>query len=1084
MHLEDYKSNMKNKWLIMFLAFTVHMISYGQDTSYEHVAWEEEVTPPWQDPRVWQIGKEAPHAHFTPFLSKEQSNGSKFSSPLLQSLNGSWKFNLVTRPADRPYYFFKDDFDVSDWAVIQVPSNWEILGYDYPIYVDVEYPHDRTPPVIQSHYNPVGSYRRNFIIPESWNDKKVVLHFGAVSSAMNVWVNEQKVGYSEDSKTPAEFDITHYLREGENSLAVEVFRWSDASYLEDQDFWRMSGITRDVYLIARNAQHLRDFRVHSRLINEYRDGELEIQIELVNEADESTPVNLELTINQAGRTIVAFDQRHELMPGNTAIDFSDVIESIKPWTAETPDLYDLFIELKDEEGHTLEAIRQDVGFRTVEFINGRLHINGKYVYLKGVNLHEHHDVYGHVVDENTMLKDIAIMKAHNINAVRTSHYPQPERWYELCNRYGLYLIDEANIESHGMGYGPESLAKDTTWMGAHLYRTRNMFERDKNQPSVIIWSLGNEAGNGANFYATYDYLREVDETRPVQYERAELEYNTDIFCPMYMPIEDMVRYAETNPERPLIQCEYAHAMGNSVGNLQDYWDVIEKYEALQGGFIWDWVDQGLLTKNEEGAEFWAYGGDFGPEDVPSGGNFCNNGLVNPDRTIKPQLLEVRKVYQYIGFDLVDPVKGTISITNKYSFINLSRFQFKWEIQEDGKTIKEGNFHQLNINPGESTEIPLGIRMNKKVNSEYFLNIYALTMEEAYLIPAHHVIALEQFELPNPQQENMELGATKTGLKVDKSGENITITGDVFSAQFSKDSGNLIQYTLNGQDLLLQGLVPDFWRAPIDNDFGNNLHKRLRIWRKAGERKSNVSVEVKKQKTHIDVVCIMDLNDQDGNPIATYSTTYSVFDNADVLVKNDFRKTDRNLPEIVRMGMNLQMPRKYDQITWFGRGPQESYWDRKSSAFIGLYSGSVGEQYWGYLRPQENGNKTDVRWASITDAEGNGLMFLGQELLSVNAQHLIMEDLESPERTDGRHKEGENPVSRHTFDVKFRDLTSVNIDYKQMGLGGDDSWGATTHPEYRLTEDAYSYSFMISPVTTGEDFMEKAKMKRSSHGTNL
>ena len=1062
----------------------LNVVLFAQPNKYDQVSWEEDKTPPWQDETVWQINKDTPHAHFIPFQSKDAISNDIYSSTFLKSLNGTWKFNLVTKPADRPFYFFKDDYDISDWNEIKVPSNWEVEGYDIPIYTNVKFPHDRTPPTIQSHYNPVGSYKRSFAIPESWNGHEIILHFGAVSSAMNVWVNEQKVGYSEDSKTPAEFNITQYLKEGENSLAVEIFRWSDASYLEDQDFWRLSGITRDVYLLAKNKQSVRDFRVYSDLINNYKDGDFKLDIEISNSEENSFAGVIEAELSWAGQAVSEYKKEITLEPGSNKVNLSEVISNANPWTAETPNLYKLTIVLKNEEGNTIEAFGQDVGFRTIEIKNGQLHVNGKYIYLKGVNLHEHHDVNGHVVDEATMLKDIKVMKAHNINSVRTSHYPQPERWYELCNIYGLYLIDEANIESHGMGYRDESLAKDTTWMGAHLYRTKNMFERDKNQPSIIIWSLGNEAGNGPNFYATYDYLKEVDKSRPVQYERSELEYNTDIVCPMYLSIANMVKYAESNPSRPLIQCEYAHAMGNSVGNFQDYWDAIEKYDALQGGFIWDWVDQGLLTKNEKGEEFWAYGGDFGPVDVPSDGNFCNNGLVNPDRVAKPHLLEVKKVYQNIGFKPVNLENGSISVVNKNSFISLDGYLFTWELLEDGVSIQSGKLDNLNILPGESENVTLDLKFEKKVNSEYFLNIYAITKEEVNLVPSGHIAAFEQFQLQSIYREIQSAEASKTKLKVDKSGDDIIVNGEQFTAVFSKSGGNLSQLTVNGKEMLLTGFVPDFWRAPIDNDFGNNLHKRSKIWRKAGERKSEVSVKVDKQKTHIDIVCEMVLNDQDSKEIATYKTTYSIFDNADIVVKNDFQKTDEKLPEIVKMGMNFQMPVNYNQIEWFGRGPQESYWDRKTSATVGNYSGSVKDQYWAYLRPQENGNKTDVRWVSIMDSDGEGLIFIGQPLLSVNAQHFLMEDLESTERTDGRQKQGVIPENRHTTDVKFRDLTSVNIDYKQMGLGGDNSWGARTHPEYRLTESAYSYSFMICPISKGEDITEKAKSRKYSSNMKL
>jgi beta-galactosidase len=1042
--------------------FTLGLLCfYFMAHSQNDIDFTNDNDPVWQEQQIWQINREAPHAHKIPYRFKHEISEDIRTSSLILPLNGMWKFQLVKKPSDRPKDFFLANYDLSGWDDIPVPSNWEVLGYDIPIYTNIKYPHQTTPPRIQEHYNPVGSYVRKFSVPADWVDMDVILHFGAVSSAMFVWVNGEQVGYSEDSKTPAEFNITKLLVEGENTLAVQVFRWSDASYLEDQDFWRLSGITRDVYLQARYRQYVRDFRVHSALVNDYNDGDLKIAFDLQNDADEPFDVNLSANLSD-GDFSTDLTKNIVLNPGLNRVELGKIISDAKPWTAETPRLYQLTVALKDANDGILEIFQQDVGFRTIEFLKGQLHINGQYVYLKGVNLHEHHDKTGHVIDEATMLKDIQVMKSHNINAVRTSHYPQPERWYELCNRYGLYVVDEANIESHGMGYGEKSLAKDTSWMGAHLFRTANMFERDKNQPSIIIWSLGNEAGNGPNFHATYDYLKEVDSTRPVQYERSELDYNTDIFCPMYMRIERMVKYAESNPERPLIQCEYAHAMGNSVGNFQDYWDVIEKYDALQGGFIWDWVDQGLLTENDQGEEFWGYGGDFGPPDVPSDGNFCNNGLVNPDRTAKPHLLEVKKVYQYIAFELIDPDKGSISVHNKYAFLPLSHFDFYWEVQEDGKTIQQGAIPQLSVEHGQSAEISLNFTFQKNPGKEYFVNIYATTREATDLIPKGHIVAAEQFQLQSVKKAPL-LPEGKTALKVSKSRDQVTVSGQDFQAVFNKLEGNLEQVVVDGKPMLLQGLVPDFWRAPIDNDFGNNLHKRSFIWRKAGERKADVKVKVKKQNSHIEIHADMQLLDQQSNAIASYSTIYSVYDDGSIVVNNTFAKLRKDLPEIVRMGMNLQMPVMYDQMTWFGRGPHESYWDRKTSAFVGRYSGSVSDQFWAYLRPQENGNKTDVRWVSITNNAGGGLMFVGIPHISTTARHVIMDDLESLERTDGRHREGIRPVNRHTIDVKFRDLTSVNIDFRQMGVGGDNSWGALTHPQYRLTEDAYTYSFIIQPV---------------------
>ncbi|KAF0193470.1 MAG: lacZ, partial [Bacteroidetes bacterium] len=517
-----------------------------------------------------------------------------------------WQFNLSHNPSSRPFYFFKDDYDTKDWKTLPVPANWEMHGFDVPIYSNIRYPHEATPPTIQKHYNPVGSYKRIFTVPEEWKGQDIILHFGAVSSAMYVWVNEQMVGYSEDSKTPAEFNITKYLKKKENTLAVEVYRWCDGSYLEDQDFWRMSGITRDVFLMARNPQHIRDYRVSSPLVNNYQDGDFKLAVEVVNSAANTPSVTLEAVLMDGETKVAEMAQTVKSAVKPVTINLDAKIAAAKPWTAENPNLYQLLITLKDESGKTIEVLRQDVGFRTVEIKNAQLLVNGVSIYCKGVNIHEHNQLTRHYQDEETMLKDIFLMKSHNINAVRCSHYPEPERWYELCNQYGIFLVDEANIESHGMGYGPKSLAKDPTWKDAHLYRTRNMFERDKNQPSIIIWSLGNEAGDGVNFEATYSYLKSVDQSRPVQFEQAHGGANTDIMCPMYARIKNMEDYAKGNPTKPYIQCEYAHSMGNSTGNLQDYWDVIEKYPVLQGAFIWDWVEQGILTKDAQGHKYWAY----------------------------------------------------------------------------------------------------------------------------------------------------------------------------------------------------------------------------------------------------------------------------------------------------------------------------------------------------------------------------------------------------------------------------------------------------------------------------------------------
>ncbi len=1044
---------------------------------YSQVPWQEQKWVAWQDPTVSQVNREAPRASYIPYPSVQSAReGNMWKSPMLISLNGKWKFNLASHPSQRPYWFFKDDYDIRGWAEIQVPANWEQQGYDYPIYVNIPYPHKHTPPLIEGNHNPVGSYKRNFEIPDYWEGKEVYLHAGGISSNMNLWINGQYVGYSEDSKTPAEFNITRYIRPGFNSVAIEVFRWCDGSYLEDQDFWRMSGITRDIYLLARNPRHIRDFRVVAGLDERYQDGIFSLTVELENSTKAVVPLTVEAHINDGNQKIRSFSQDTEAAQGATFINFSDTIPGIYKWSAEIPNLYELLIILRNKTGEIIEVLRQDIGFRTSEIKNGRLLINGQYVYLKGTNLHEHHETNWHVMDEETMLKDIRLMKCHNINTVRTSHYPQPEVWYTLCNKYGLYLIDEANIESHGMGYGEKSLAKDSVWKAAHLFRTENMFERDKNQPSVIIWSLGNEAGNGVNFYATYDYLKKKDSTRPIQYERAVLEYNTDIFCPMYHRINQLAEYAKKNPPRPLILCEYAHAMGNSVGNLQDYWDVIEKYDALQGGIIWDWVDQGLLTKNEAGEVFWAYGGDFGPDTLYTDGNFCCNGLVNPDRGVKPALQEVKKVYQYIKFRPVNLATGAIDILNQYAFTNLSDFEFSWEVTADGEVVSSGNLPGLSAAPGEVVKVKIPFSIDPEPGTEYFLSIRARQRKARGLVDAGYEVAAEQFLLPvyiRPEtvdKKNFE------ELSVEQDDETVTLQGDRFIVVFDKKAGILKSMKKGETEFLVSGPVPDLWRAPTDNDFGNGLDRRSRIWRKAGEDRIMKQFTVTRvSPKSVYVKMIFDLPGENNQPVAAWESAYTVFGSGDIIVDNHFRMLRNDLPEIVRMGMNLVMPRSFDRISWLGRGPHESYIDRKTSAFVGLYHLKVADMYFPYVRPQENGNRTDVRWAAITDSTGCGLLFKGMPLLEVTAHHNVMEDFESPVRTVGRIQFGQKVINRHVCDVKPRNLTSVNVDFRQMGVGGDDSWGALTHEQYRLTARNYSYSYLIHPLNAGDNPVQAGKL---------
>ncbi len=1068
---------MKYRISFFLLLATAMMASCAKYKDYSKIPYVEPNNKAWEDQLVCQINREAPRASFIPYTSVDQARAEKmWDSPLLMTLNGKWKFKLAQHPSSRPFWFFKEDYDTRKWDEIEVPGNWEKQGYDYPIYVNVVYPHKPTPPVIEGNHNPVGSYKRSFEIPATWKGKEIFLHAGAVSSVFNLWINGEYVGYSEDSKTPAEFNITKYLKKGANSVSMEIFRWSDGAYLEDQDFWRMSGITRNIYLQARNPQHIRDFRVFSGLDENYRNGLFALKVEIANPSDIQAPLSIEAQLNDGQTTVKSFTKNVTAQKGATMVSFDEPVPQVKLWSAEIPNLYELIITLKSGNGEIIEVLREDVGFRTSEIKNGHLLINGQYVYIKGTNLHEHHPVTWKVVDKETMINDIRLMKTHNINTVRTSHYPQPELWYTLCNRYGLYVVDEANIESHGMGYGAKSLAKDSTWKAAHLYRTENMFERDKNQPSVVIWSLGNEAGNGVNFYATYDYLKKVDKTRPVQYERSGLEYNTDIYCPMYARMGQMETYAKTNPPRPLIQCEYAHAMGNSVGNLQDYWTLIEKYDALQGGIIWDWVDQGLLTKNEKGVEYFAYGGDFGPDSLYTDGNFCCNGLVNADRQVKPHLLEVKKVYQYIKFKPVNLAAGEIAILNKYAFRNLSDFDFSWEVTGDGQVVASGKLPSVTAAPNEEIKVKAEYSVDPKPGTEYFMTVGAKQKATSGVVEAGWEAAAEQFKLPVYKALDPLSQTVLPVVNVKEAGNLVTVSGDGFSVVFDKASGILKSLKRGEKEFLISGPVPDFWRAPIDNDFGNGLDKRSRVWRKAGENRKMASVTVSRpSEKSAKVTMKFNLVNETGENIATWESAYTVYGSGDVQVDNHFKMTKENLPEIVRMGMNLVMPRSFDRIAWLGRGPQENYQDRKTGAFVGLYSMNVADVYFPYVRPQENGNRTDIRWAAITDSTGNGLLFKGMPLLEVTAHHNIMEDFESPVRSTSRMVDGKKVINRHTCDVVPRDLTSVNIDFKQMGVGGDDSWGARTHDEYRLREKEYSYSFIIKTLKSTDDIISVSKL---------
>jgi beta-galactosidase len=1052
-------------------------------SKYEGIAFTEKEPRDWENPEMFNQNRETPHATMISFPDELSAlEADKLNSPNYISLDGIWKFNYVDSPDKRPYWFFKDDYDVRDWDDIEVPSNWQMKGYDVPIYVNITYPFEMNPPYIPHSWNPVGSYKRTFKVPDEWNNKEVFLHFGAVSSAFYVWVNEQLVGYSEDSKVPAEFNITRYLKKGNNTLAVEVYRWSDGSYLEDQDFFRLSGIQRSVFLHARPKTYISDFFAVGDIENNYKDGLLKLDVSLKTTNPDAKDYIVEASIFEDDQKIYTETKDIKLADNKASVNFTKQFPRIKKWTSETPDLYSLVLTLKDNFGNNLESVSARIGFRKVEIFDSQLHVNGVAILLKGTNMHEHNDITGHVIDEATILKDIRVMKSNNINAVRTSHYPQQELWYDMCDKYGLFLIDEADIESHGIGYDKDvTLADKKEWAATHLDRMQRMVERDKNHPSVIIWSLGNEAGDGNNFLDNYNWTKSRDLTRPVQYERAEkstnaTERHTDIYCPMYARIWEIEAYAkDPKNDRPLILCEYAHSMGNSTGNLQDYWDVIEKYPKLQGGFVWDWVDQGMLKTDENGEKYWAYGGDFGEEGIPSDGNFCINGLTWPDRTGKPGLSEVNKVYQYIGFEPVNLAAGSIKIRNKYFFTDLSEFVFDWDIVSDGVAVKSGKLSFPGFKPGRDTVVNIPVSgIDVAPGAEYFLNLRVSRSDEWNYVPEDHVYASAQFKLPIEGKPIFAKQDQLAVLQTNTEGKKLEVSGSDIKIVFDLEKGTMESFMYRGKPMLNKGPEPDFWRPPTDNDYGYDMDKKLGVWKKAGEKAIVKKASISQPEMGKAVITFeYEIPGDIGEKIAGYVTTYTVFSSADVIIKNQFSKVSDKVPEIPRMGMQMQLPEDYMNLKWFGRGPHENYIDRKTSADVGVYESTVDDQYVPYIRPQENGYKTDTRWLTLTDENGNGLLVSGNPLICFAALKNIHDDFESPGKLSQYRKDAKT-ANTHTIDVKPRELVNLNVDLGQMGVGGDDSWGAVIHPEYRLLAKKYEYSFRLRPIVKDDDVLKLAK----------
>lgn len=1023
----------------------------------------------WENIAVVSRNSEPMHVTYTPFASAEAAlEGDAARSPFRIDLSGLWKFKWVPRPADRPQGFYRPDYDVSGWIDFPVPANWEFKGFGVPLYYDEANPFPEQPPAVPHDKNPVGSYRRAFTVPAEWRGREIFLQFGGVNSAFNVWVNGRYIGFSKDSKSPAEFDVTPFVNfDRENVLAVEVYRFSDGTYLETQDMWRISGIERPVILFSTPKVMIRDWFARASLDAAYKEGRLDLTVSLRNylAAPEKTEVAIDL-LDGGGRSVFGGGLRRPVELGANGaldLDFRHGVAAPARWTAETPNLYTLVISLQDAAGRSTEAVSCRVGFRTVEIKGGRLLVNGVPIYIKGVNRHEWDPDTAKVVSEDDMIRDITLMKRFNINAVRTAHYPNVPRWYDLCDRYGLYVIDEANIESHGVSFAPDkTLANKPEWLPAHMDRTRRLVERDKNHPSVIIWSLGNEAGDGVNFEATYAWIKGRDPSRPVQYEPAKLTAHTDIYCPMYARIEKLEEYAAKPQERPLILCEYEHAMGNSEGNFADYWEAIYAHPQLQGGLIWDWVDQGFRKRDEKGREFWAYGGDFGPESRPSDKNFLCNGLVMPDRQGHPHIWEVKKVYQYVRIEPVDLERGKVLVRNLFDFTNLGAFEIGWKLEANGRLMAEGFLPRLDVPARGSAEIAVPLpRIQRSPGVEYFLTLSTKTTVETALVPKGFEIAWDQFELTAASGESAGLpagsphaAAALPQLSMNETPGKIEVAGKDFVLVFDRAAGTIASFKYRGIEFIRSGPVPNFWRAPTDNDYGNGMPVRCAVWREAGARRTVGAVTAEKLangSVRIEVQTSIPAG------ASTCATSYDIDPAAEILVECRFEPGGDGLPELPRFGLELTVPERFDRMTWFGRGPWESYWDRKSGAAVGLYGGTVMEQYHPYIRPQENGNKTDVRWAAFLDGEGNGLLAAGLPLLNASATHFDIGDFESAPEKD----------QRHPTDLVRRPWTIVNLDYGQTGVGGDNSWGARPHPQYTLWPRAYAYSFRLRPFTAAD-----------------
>ena len=1063
------------------------------------------------------------HASFTSYGPEEDAmNFDTKNTKFHNNLDGQWKFKWVRSPKERSTTFMNPAENLAAWGNIKVPSNWEVEGFGVPIYVNHQYEfadyktpivkdiefvdgiYPKNPGDVPNDYNPVGSYRRDFNIAFDWDGKEIFVHVGAMKSGGFVWLNGKYVGYSQGSKLPTEFNITQFAKTGKNTIAIQIFRWTDGSYLECQDFWRISGIERSVYLYAQPKLRIKDFEVVSNLDGAYKNGLLDVDVLIKNHLSKSKKSQLTFKLYDANnQLLVSKSSKLTVLESNEkTFSFQATVKNVKQWSAEHPNLYRLVLELKDKKGKILESTVAKIGFRSVEIKNGLLLVNGQRITLKGANAQEADPETGHIMSEEMMLKDIRLWKENNINAVRLSHYPRGRRFYELCNMYGIYIVDEANIESHGMYYGEHSLAKKESWEKAHVDRMLRLVERDKNHPAVIIWSMGNEAGNGINFYAGYKAIKANDKSkRPVQYERPykdedgslyDMDWNTDIIVPQYPSPTVFEEIGKSKTDRPFIPSEYAHAMGNSTGNFQDYWDIIEQYDNLQGGFIWDWVDQSIWKTAENGERYYAYGGDYG-KDMPSDGTFLNNGIVFPDRTPQPALYEVKKAHEFINFKekgINSNDELRILVENLYDFTNLNMFDITAKIKADGKVLKTIPLETISVETHTGKLIRISLEdITYKTNTEYFVEISATTKNAWGILPAGFEVAHEQIRLDAKYQKERVSVDNGIALSIHKEGLNTTVSNADVELVFNEKEGRLISYKFKNNELLKDGKgpKPNFWRAVTDNDFGNRMQVRNFEWKKASlfsEVTEVVSNQLSTNEVELRVTYKLPGVD------THFKSVYTINGKGAVRIENTLGVTEYKA-DIPRIGMRMQLPKQYNTMTYFGRGPWENYQDRKHSAFVDVYKSSVSDQYVPYIRPSENGYKTEVRWVSLVNEEGNGLLVVAEDFkngVGIGALHMLNEDFDTTAGLDyGASKSVDEKYqidgipkvnkAKHTTDIKEKDLVQLNIDLVQRGVGGDDSWFSKPQKKY-LVDGAieHTYTFYLIPVEQGskELFLKLSK----------